>query len=85
MLEEHNTLRATVGVSELRWSDALARQAAAWADEIRKTGCAMKHSHGKFGENLYWASAQKTVTRNKTKSTPQDIKEKTVVGAWAEE
>jgi len=81
MVEEHNTLRATVGVPELRWSDALAHQAAAWADELKKSGCAMKHSHGKFGENLYWASARRTSTRN----TPQPIKEKDVVANWANE
>lgn len=91
MLEEHNALRSTVGVQKLRWSDALARQATTWADKLKKSGCAMQHSHGKFGENLYWASAQKTGSRNKGKSawswslTPQPIKEKTVVAAWATE
>ena len=38
MVEEHNTLRATVGVPELHWSKPLARQAAAWAAELKKSG-----------------------------------------------
>ena len=86
MLEEHNALRASVGASELRWSDALARQAATWAGKLKKSGCAMQHSHAaRIGENLYWASAKTASNRNKTWSAPQSIKEKTVVAAWATE
>ncbi|MFA6499824.1 MAG: CAP domain-containing protein [Desulfurivibrionaceae bacterium] len=92
LLEEHNALRASVGVPELRWSDALARQATGWANELKKAGCGMKHSHAaSLGENLYWASAQKTGARGKGKNTwrwnltPQPIKEKTVVAGWATE
>ena len=85
MLEEHNTLRADVGAPELRWSDALARQAATWAGKLKKSGCAMRHSRGKLGENLYWASAKTTSNRNKTWSAPQSIKEKTVAASWAGE
>ncbi len=91
MVQEHNALRAAVGAPELRWSDALARQAAAWAGKLKKEGCAMKHSRGKLGENLYWASAQKTTTRSKGSSTwksrltLQSIKEKHVVASWASE
>ena len=81
MLEEHNTLRAAVGVPELRWSDALARQAATWAAKLKKSGCAMQHSRGTLGENLYWASARKTGGRN----IPQPITEKEVVAGWAAE
>ncbi len=92
MLDEHNTLRANVGVPNLRWSEPLARQAATWADTLKRSGCTMKHSHvARIGENLYWASPLKTGSRNKGKSawkwrlTPQPIKEKTVVAAWATE
>ncbi len=91
MVQEHNALRAAVGAPELRWSDALARQAAAWADKLKKEDCAMKHSRGKLGENLYWASPLKTTTRSKGSSvwksrlTLQSIKEKHVVAAWATE
>ena len=81
MLEEHNTLRAAVGAPELRWSDALARQAATWAGKLKKSGCAMQHSRGTPGENLYWAGARKTGGR----SIPQPITEKEVVASWAAE
>lgn len=81
MLEEHNTLRAAVGVPKLRWSDALARQATAWAAKLKKSGCAMQHSRGTLGENLYWASARKTGG----KSIPQPITEKEVIASWATE
>ncbi|MCX5874725.1 MAG: CAP domain-containing protein [Deltaproteobacteria bacterium] len=92
MLEEHNALRSTVGVQELRWSDALAHQAATWADTLKKSGCAMKHSHAaRVGENLYWASPLKTGSRSKGNSawklrlTPQPITEKDVAASWANE
>ncbi|MBU1404385.1 MAG: hypothetical protein KKE83_06640 [Proteobacteria bacterium] len=91
MVEEHNSLRASVSVPKLRWSDALARQAAAWAEELKKTGCEMKHSRTKFGENLYWASPLKTGAGRKGKNAmkgrlaPQPIKEENVVAAWAAE
>lgn len=91
MLKEHNSLRARVGNPELRWSEALARQATAWANKLKETGCAMQHSRGKLGENLYWAGPLKTITRNKDGSTwktrliRQSISEKTVVGSWANE
>ena len=92
LLEEHNALRASVGVADLRWSDALARQATGWANELKKAGCGMKHSHtAKAGENLYWASPLKTGTRSKGKSawkwrlTRQPITGRNVVAAWATE
>jgi len=92
MLEEHNALRASVGVQGLRWSEPLAQQAATWANTLKKTGCTMKHSHAaRVGENLYWASPLKTGSRSKGNSawkwrlTPQPIKEENVVAAWATE
>lgn len=85
MEEEHNTLRAAVGAPKLRWSKPLARQAATWATTLKKSGCAMRHSRGKLGENLYWASARMTTAKNKTRSAPQAITEKDVAAAWASE
>ena len=92
MLDGHNTLRAAVGVPELRWADGLARQAANWAEELKKSGCGMKHSPAaKLGENLYWASPLKTGARSKSQRawkwrlTPQPITEASVVASWATE
>lgn len=85
MVQEHNALRAEIGAPKLRWSKALARQAATWATTLKKSGCAMRHSRGTLGENLSWASARTTTTRNKTRSAPQAITEKDVAAAWASE
>lgn len=85
MVQEHNALRAEIGAPKLRWSKVLARQAAAWATTLKKSGCAMRHSRGRLGENLYWASARTTTTKNKTRRAPQAITEKDVVAAWASE
>lgn len=60
MAEAHNKWRHQVGVGKLGYSDELANSAQAWADELKAhNGCRMKHSkpNGKYGENLYWASA----------------------------
>lgn len=81
ILEEHNALRASVGAPELRWSDALARQATTWAAKLKKSGCAMQHSRSQLGENLYWASARRTGGG----SIPQPITGKEVVASWATE
>lgn len=85
MVQEHNALRAEIGAPKLRWSKPLARQAATWATTLKKSGCAMRHSRGKLGENLYWASARITTAKNKTRSAPQAITEKDVAAAWASE
>lgn len=56
----HNKWRAEVGVGKLSYSPELAVSAQAWADHLKQTNqCKMKHSkpEGRYGENLYWASA----------------------------
>ena len=56
----HNRWRAEVGVGELRYSPELAISAQEWADNLKKTNaCRMRHSkpEGKYGENIFWASA----------------------------
>ena len=90
MLEEHNIVRAAVGVPKLRWSDSLTREAAAWANKLKKSGCNMEHSRGNLGENLYWASALRKATKKnggswKWTSNPQPITEQEVVASWASE
>ena len=60
MVAAHNKWRAQVGVGKLRYSPELAVSAQAWADNLKKTHhCQMRHSRpdGKYGENIYWASA----------------------------
>jgi pathogenesis-related protein 1 len=62
MLAAHNKWRAQVGVGELSYSPELEVSAQAWADNLKQTNqCRMRHSNpeGKYGENLFWASAMK--------------------------
>jgi len=56
----HNKWRAQVGVGALSYSPELAASAQAWADELKRNNqCRMRHSktEGRYGENLFWASA----------------------------
>jgi pathogenesis-related protein 1 len=60
MVAAHNKWRAQVGVGALSYSPELAASAQAWANELKQTNqCRMRHSspQGRYGENLYWASA----------------------------
>jgi pathogenesis-related protein 1 len=60
MVAAHNKWRAEVGVGRLGYSTQLEASAQAWADHLKNTNaCRMQHSKpdGKYGENLYWASA----------------------------
>jgi pathogenesis-related protein 1 len=60
MLAAHNKWRAQVGVEALSYSPELATSAQAWADELKQSNhCRMRHSRpdGRYGENLFWASA----------------------------
>jgi pathogenesis-related protein 1 len=60
MLAAHNKWRTQVGVDGLSYSPELEVSAQAWADKLMQTNhCRMRHStpDGKYGENLYWASA----------------------------
>lgn len=79
MVDRHNHWRAKVGVPSLVWSDKLADFAQAWAKELARKGCTMKHrpTKGKwngsaYGENIYWSSG--------LKNQPADV-----VDAWASE
>lgn len=61
-LDYHNKIRKDVRVEPLVWSNELAAFAQAWADEIARTGCKMKHRPQsgqwaqKYGENIFWGS-----------------------------
>jgi pathogenesis-related protein 1 len=85
-ITEHNKWRAYVGVTEeLRYSAALANRAQAWADHLRTTQhCRMRHSRldGRYGENLYWASA---VQWSDGRKELQSVTPEQVVDSWGEE
>ena len=53
ILDRHNQHRAQHCAPPLLWSTELASVAQAWADELKKRGCAFQHSQqSRFGENL---------------------------------
>lgn len=60
IVSSHNKWRTQVGVGKLSYSPELAQSAQAWANSLKHSNdCKMRHSDpdGKYGENLYWASA----------------------------
>ncbi|KAG6542910.1 hypothetical protein Mapa_015600 [Marchantia paleacea] len=70
-LERHNEARARLGISDLEWSNSLESYATDYAEGQASYGCAMVHSNGPYGENLYWSSGY---------SSPSDA-----VDSWVEE
>lgn len=60
-LDPHNAAREEVGVEPLTWDSTLADYAQGYADE-RAVDCATAHSHGPYGENLFWGSAGSALT-----------------------
>jgi hypothetical protein len=59
MLRAHNGYRSEQQLQPFTWSDALAKDAAAWAQQLASED---KHQHdmsirGKEGENLWWGTA----------------------------
>lgn len=62
-VQEHNRVRAEVGIGKLGWSKEISQYAQAWADHLATTTCKMKHhpQEGKwkqrYGENLFIGTA----------------------------
>ncbi|KAI3872645.1 hypothetical protein MKX03_014989 [Papaver bracteatum] len=52
-LAYQNAPRAAVGCAPLKWSEELANVAASYAEQ-RRSDCALIHSDGPLGENLFW-------------------------------
>lgn len=62
-LKIHNDARAAIGVAALVWSDALAADAAAWAENMAEKDKMYHSSHDQRpnqGENLYYTTATDT-------------------------
>jgi len=82
----HNKWRVADGVMEkLSYSPSLAKSAQAWADNLKKNNaCKMRHSKpdGKYGENLYWASA---VQWSDGRNELQQVTPEQVVDSWGSE
>lgn len=73
-LNAHNQARQEVGagIPNLGWNDQLTAFATNWAnDRATNARCALSHSGGPYGENIYWSSGS---------SSPEDA-----VKLWVEE
>ena len=91
MLAAHNQWRSEVASPALTWSNSLQTEAQNWANQLKANGCHMKHSTGSSGENLYWASAQKSATGKDAaghwiwKHSLQAVSDKKVTDSWGSE
>jgi pathogenesis-related protein 1 len=52
LLDAHNRYRAAHCASPLEWSPDVAKTAQAWADELARGGCKLRHSKTNLGEDL---------------------------------
>jgi pathogenesis-related protein 1 len=58
-LPAHNHVRAKVNVKALEWSGDLAQYALKYAQKQRnQNACALVHSKGPYGENLFWGKGK---------------------------
>ncbi|MQM13527.1 hypothetical protein Taro_046453 [Colocasia esculenta] len=72
-LTPQNDARSQVGDAPLYWDGNLAAYAQNYADELAGDGgCRLVHSHGPYGENLFWGSASSFTAAD-------------AVGAWLSE
>ncbi|GMJ15589.1 hypothetical protein like AT4G30320 [Hibiscus trionum] len=54
-LSFQNAARAAIGLRPLVWNARLASYAQRYANQRRKD-CALRHSNGPYGENIFWGS-----------------------------
>ncbi|MBU1426796.1 MAG: SCP-like extracellular [Gammaproteobacteria bacterium] len=85
MVAAHNRWRKTVGTPPLIYSTKLAASAQEWANHLKQSNhCHMRHSKpdGKYGENLFWASA---IEWSDGKREVQKLSPDKVVDDWGSE
>jgi len=92
VLNKHNEFRAKHFNAPLKYSKLLEMSSQTWALHLAKEeGCKMVHSHGEFGENLFWASAQIQKTKRSdekkwhVKRSSQKIDDAKPVQDWYDE
>lgn len=72
----HNQVRAEVSVPPLEWSADLATYALRYAEKQRDHhNCAMVHSRGQYGENLFWGSGKKYTLSDAVRSWAKEAKD----------
>lgn len=86
IVDAHNKLRTQAGLTEkLSYSSSLAASAQDWVNNLKRTNaCQMRHSKpdGRYGENLYWASALKW---SDGRRDLQKVISEQVVDSWGSE
>src|SRR5258708_1236388 len=80
-LDFHNKARNDVGSPPLEWSKELAKYAQAWADQLVKENCKLKHRPHEgawkqiHGENIFWGSADSYTARDASEDWYSEIKD----------
>jgi len=86
IVDAHNKWRTQAGLTEkLNYSSSLAASAQNWVNNLKRTNaCQMRHSKpdGRYGENLYWASALKW---SDGRRELQKVSDEQVVDSWGSE
>lgn len=86
IVAEHNKFRAEAGITQqLSYSPELARSAQGWANHLKQSRhCQMLHSQpqGRYGENIFWASA--LIWPDGRKET-RKVQPAEVVNSWGSE
>lgn len=74
MLAAHNSVRATVRLPSLSWSDRLAIVAQSWADHLLATGRFAHRPHSAYGENLYRIDGRPAVPAQVVQSWASEVR-----------
>lgn len=82
LVAAHNQWRAKVGAPDLKWSEALAQSAQAWAETLQGKGCELGASRGAYGENLFWAGP---LVWSDGKTEAAQVSAEQVVAYWGKE
>ncbi|KAL0289748.1 UNVERIFIED_CONTAM: Pathogenesis-related protein PR-1 [Sesamum calycinum] len=54
-LSIQNAARSDLALAPLIWDPRIARYAA-WYANVRRADCALEHSNGPYGENIFWGA-----------------------------
>jgi len=86
LISAHNKWRAEAGVNtKINYSNELEKSSKTWAEHLKQFNlCRMKHSSGKgrYGENIFWASA---LTWSDGRKEIQTVSPTKVVDSWGKE
>lgn len=78
-LRPHNAARYALRLAPLVWDNKLARYAQ-WYANKRRGDCALRHSSGPYGENIFWGSGN---TWNPAQAVSDWVSERKWYSYWA--